>query len=353
MIKYHHTELGRMVAAHGMDIHGGKGICLGPTNYIGRGYQAVPVAITVEGANILTRNLIIFGQGLMRCHPYLYTEMQAVTMSDAQKGLRAFDYVVMQHAGFFVSNIARSILLSLTGSRLVLTPRTRLRRYLQHATRFSSIFALLSDVAMFIYGARLKRKENLSARLGDVASYLYLISGVVKRYHSQGEEKDDYVIAQFACEHYLYELQQTVADILQNFKRPVLKTLLQWCIFPLGKRFIPPSDQLKSVISSLLLSQSDTRSRLIKGMTTAHPLLASTDNAFRQVLAAEPIMKKINDMSVGEHPWEANFELRAKAALDAGLITPSDYQQVLLAEEARIELLMVDDFSTEDLRSVN
>jgi acyl-CoA dehydrogenase len=165
IVKYHVTELGRKASIDGMDIHGGKGICLGPKNYLGRGFEASPIAITVEGANILTRNMIIFGQGAMRCHPYVLKELEAAHLPDEKAALDAFDNVVMKHIAFAFSNIVRSFVLGVTSSLIVITPRTKTRRYFQHMTRFCSALALATDVCMLVLGGGLKRKENVSARL--------------------------------------------------------------------------------------------------------------------------------------------------------------------------------------------
>src|SRR5579864_1526249 len=174
MLKYHVTEMGRQVANDAMDVHGGKGICLGPKNYLARSYQIVPVAITVEGANILTRNLIIFGQGAVRCHPFVLKEMNAAKNPDREAGVRAFDAAMIGHVGFAISNAVRSFILGLTSARFTRVPDTgATRRYFQHVNRYSASFALATDVAMLALGGYLKKKETLSARLGDVLSSMY------------------------------------------------------------------------------------------------------------------------------------------------------------------------------------
>src|ERR1700683_1122008 len=187
MLKYHVTEMGRQVANDAMDVHGGKGICLGPKNYLGRGYQIVPVAITVEGANLLTRNLIIFGQGAVRCHPFVLREMTAARNPDRTQGVDDFDRALFAHIGFTLSNAARSLIMGLTLARFTAAPvKGPTARYYQHIVRFSASFAFAVDVAMLTLGGYLKKKENLSAPLGDVLSCMYLASMVLKHYENRG-----------------------------------------------------------------------------------------------------------------------------------------------------------------------
>jgi acyl-CoA dehydrogenase len=208
MLKYHCTELGRKVANDAMDVQGGKGICLGPKNYLGRGYQVVPVAITVEGANILTRSLMILGQGAIRCHPYVLKEMNAAREKDKAKSLREFDEALFGHVGYTLSNAARSLVTGATLARFSSTPEsTATRRYYQHINSFSARFAFATDVAMLTLGGYLKQKEHLSARLGDVLSSLYLASMVLKHYENQGRQEADLPLVEWSCRTLLYTAQ--------------------------------------------------------------------------------------------------------------------------------------------------
>src|SRR3990167_2112928 len=215
--KYHVTELGRIATNDAMDLHGGKGICLGPKNYLGRFYQSIPIAITVEGANILTRSLIIFGQGAMRCHPYILREFEAAQKTDEKEGLQLFDKALMGHMGFTISNFIRAFALSITSGRIARAPHGATKRYYQQATRFSAAFALLADISLLVLGGALKRKENISARLGDILSYLYLISAVLKRYDDQGKNTEDLPLVQWACEYYFYSIQQRFIELFKNY----------------------------------------------------------------------------------------------------------------------------------------
>ena len=192
IIKYHMTERYRQLINDAMDIHAGSGICLGPSNLIGRAYQALPIAVTVEGANILTRSMIIFGQGAMRCHPWIIREFSAAQNPDRSKAVADFDHAVFGHLGFLLGNIARSLFLGLTRGRLSRSPVSgAARRYYQQLNWMSAAFALAADTAMMTLGGALKRKERLSARLGDVLSEMYLTSAVLKQFEDDGSPEAD------------------------------------------------------------------------------------------------------------------------------------------------------------------
>jgi len=228
MLKYHVTEMGRQVANDAMDVHGGKGIMLGPRNYLGRGYQIVPVAITVEGANLLTRNLIIFGQGALRCHPFVLREMNAARNPDRGAGVDEFDSALFAHVGFTISNAVRSFIMALTHARFTRAPvQGATARYYQHVVRFSASFAFAVDVAMLALGGYLKKKEGLSARLGDVLSAMYLASMVLKHHENQGRQLEDLPIVEWACRNLLYQAQEQLHGFLRNFPNRSLAALMR------------------------------------------------------------------------------------------------------------------------------
>ncbi len=300
IVKYHVTELGRKITIDAMDIHGGKAICLGPLNYIGRGYESSPIAITVEGANILTRNLIIFGQGAMRCHPYIYKEILAAQIPDPQESKIAFDQTVFRHIGFSFSNIIRTFVLAISGSRLVSAPRGKLKHYFQSATRFSSAFALLADASMLMLGGNLKRKETISARLGDILSYLYLLSAVLKHYHDQGKQTDDLPLVRYASELCLYEIQERFHEILQNFPNRPVAWLLRFLIFPLGGHFAKPRDRYHHKIAQLFIAPTTTRQRIAAGAylsasDNVNNLMSDLQDALVKCILAEPVEKLMRE----------------------------------------------------------
>ncbi len=215
--KYHMTSLSRTIVNDAMDIHGGKGIMLGPNNYLGRAYQSVPISITVEGANILTRSLMIFGQGVIRCHPYLRDEMKALNQKDQELGLKVFDQILGQHISYTLSNFARLIFHSFTAGFFAASyPLQALKGPIRQLSRMSLALAFVSDVALFIMGGKLKRSERLSARLGDVLSYLYLASAVLKYYQDSGEQKWDIPYANWALQTCLYRIQNAFFKIFSK-----------------------------------------------------------------------------------------------------------------------------------------
>jgi len=352
--KYHVTELGRCVGNDAMDIHGGKGIMEGPHNYLALGYQSTPIAITVEGANILTRNLIIFGQGAMRCHPYVLKEFEAASLKDEMESLLAFDTALLGHMSFTLSNFVRTFLLGVTGSYMVNVPDMKLKRYLQQATRFSAAFALIADIALLTFGGALKRKENISARLGDILSYLYLLSSVIKHYVDQGSHTEDLAHVRWAALYCLYQIQQRFDEILKNFPNRVLAFFLRGIIFPLGKQFSLPRDKLSQKVAQSFLEPNTSRARLQENVfvdSVPGNMIAMVEEAFLKVVAADPIEKILKEAVkdnkiVGESPLE-----QAKAAYEAKIISEEQLNSIILAEEARRNVIQVDDFAQEDLNS--
>jgi acyl-CoA dehydrogenase len=352
IVKYHTTELGRMVTNDAMDIHGGKGICLGPKNYIGRGYESVPIAITVEGANILTRSMIIFGQGAMRCHPYIYAELEAAKLTDAKQSLIAFDKAFTGHISYTISNFVRTLFLSLTGGFLVIVPKGKTRRYFQHATRLSSAFALFADMALIVLGGALKRKESISARLGDILSELYLLSSVLKHYRDQGEQEEDLPIVHWASQNCLYRAQEAFIDLVQNFPNRVVAYILNIFIFPWGHILKKPTDKLTLQAAELLMSPTATRSRLSAGaFTTACPenILTELEDALVKTLATTPVEKDLRTALRDNKISGITMADLAQAALDKNIINNMQFQQVIAAEKARSLVIAVDDFAPEEL----
>ena len=355
IIKYHTTELGRIVANDAMDIHGGKGICLGPNNYLGRFYESVPISITVEGANILTRNMIIFGQGAMRCHPYIFTEFQAAEISDPQQSLVAFDKAIIGHMSFTVSNIVRTLWLSLTCGIFVLAPRGKLKRYFQQATRFSSTFALLADMSLILLGGALKRRENISARLGDILSYLYLLSAALKHFNDQGSLQEDLPLVRYASDTYLYQIQQTIFELLQNFPNKAVAWLLSIFIFPYGRHFKKPTDKLSFEVAQLLLSPTGARDRVSAGVyaaATEHNAVALVQDALLKSITSEPVEKVLQQAMRDKLISGLTLTDQAGAALQQQIISKEQRDLVVQAEIARHKVIAVNDFSSEELERV-
>jgi len=347
--KYHVTELGRTVISDAMDIHGGKGICLGPKNYLARFYQAMPIAITVEGANILTRSLIIFGQGAMRCHPYILAEFNAAMLENENLRLREFDKSLMAHMSFTLSQFFRTLILGVTSAKIVKAPKVATKRYFQQATRFSAAFALLADISLLTFGGSLKRKESISGRLGDILSYLYILSAVLKQYQDQGNHAEDLPIVKWASLTCLFEIQEAIEGVLTNFPNRWLARLLRFIIFPAGMRFTKPNDKIGFKAAQLLLSPTATRMRLTEGTDVSYPVLAMIEDALQKVTEADPVEKVIKTAVHDKLIKGDTLIEQGRAALLKGIITDGEMNILLASEKAREEVIKVDDFSEEEL----
>lgn len=350
IVKYHSTELARRAAIDAMDVHAGKGICLGPNNYLARGYQAAPIAITVEGANILTRNLMIFGQGLIRCHPYILSEIAAVEAGN----LKDFDNAFFGHMKHSVGNKIRTFISGLTGGRLIFVPtKGGVFRYYQQFSRFSSALAWLSEVAMITLGASLKRRERLSARLGDVLSFLYLGSSVLKRYHDEGYPPEDKPIVDWCCQYLLYQIQESLDDFCQNFPNRIMGYAMRFMVFPLGMWFNKPSDKLSTDVAELVLEPTATLERLVQLMHLTpgpnHPV-ASLYQAWPVIIAAEPIEKKVHQAFKNGELSELHPDARIREAHKKGVITQREYELLTEAAKLRDEIIRVDDFDSSELQ---
>ncbi|MGS0740654.1 acyl-CoA dehydrogenase [Glaciimonas sp. GG7] len=300
--KYHVTERGRVIVNAGMDILGGKGICMGPNNFLARTYQQVPIAITVEGANILTRCLIIFGQGAIRCHPYVLKEMTAAAEEDAAKSLHDFDQALFGHVSFVYANLARTFLGGISAGMLLAAPKAapvELRHFYRAVNRLSAAFALLSDASMLVLGGSLKFRERISARLGDVLSQLYLISSVFKRYDDDGRKQEDLPYVHWAVQDALHQAQEAYLAVLANYPNRPVAWILRLLAFPFGRSFHPPSDALDSTLARAMQTDGASRDRLIADIYLPAETQAPTvygEMAFKlipQVNAIEARLKPI------------------------------------------------------------
>lgn len=345
--KYHMTEKLRTVMNDAMDVHGGKGICLGPSNYLGRGYQGTPVAITVEGANILTRNMMIYGQGAIRCHPFVLEEMEASSIK-GKEGLRRFDKAVFGHIGFVMSNFVRSLFYGLGGSAFVSAPASdSTAKYYKQMTRFSSNLALMSDVAMGVLGGSLKRKERVSARLGDMLSYLYLGSAVLKRFEDDGRPKEDLPFVHWAMQDSMFKLQQSQLLMLENFGG--VGRFLKAMMYPFGNIAKMPSDKLDHKVARLLMSPNAARERLGEGQFLApEGAYGYVEVVLRDMIAAEPLHSKICE-AAGKHFSFTKLDELAKEGQKLGVINDEEAALLIRAEEGRLKVINVDDFAHEDL----
>jgi acyl-CoA dehydrogenase len=352
--KYHTTEMAREVIKDAMDVHGGKGVILGPRNYLGRGWEGIPVSITVEGANIMTRNLMIFGQGAIRCHPYVLKEMQAARLNDARQRVERFDELLFAHVGYSIRNAVRSLALGLSFGKFSVVPHDRkTANYYQKLSRYSASLAFVSDIAMLTLGGKLKQKEHISARLGDVLSHLYICSAMLKRYESQGRPAADQAILAWAFHNAIYQIQLALRLVVDNFPNRFMRTMLRIVVFPFGRREKAPGDRLTHKVAQLLLVPSDTRDRLTHGVfmspTSNHPV-CFMERALPQVIQAEPLERKLlKALKLGEING-ITWDDQVQNAIEKHVLTKEEADILLRVRELVAEIIAVDDFDVEDLR---
>jgi len=348
--KYHMTERARKVIDDAMDIHGGKGICLGPNNWVGRGYQVIPVGITVEGANILTRSLIIFGQGAIRCHPYVLREMRAAKELSGEEALREFDDAFTSHVGHVISNGARAFVHGVTGARFAAVPAAAApesARYYQRLGHLSAAFAFLADMSMLALGGALKRKEKLSARLGDVLSMMYLVSATLKHFEDQGRQSEDLPLVHWSVREALWQAQQAIDAVYANFPVKPMRWLLRWVVFPVGTPFRPPKDKHNHECASLVLGPGAARDRLTQGMYVPKDQADATgilEAAFRTAIACEPIDKKIREAVRSGRLQTRPGTDNAALARASDVISADEHALWQANETLRKEVIKVDDF---------
>ncbi len=342
--KYHMTERMRIVINDAMDIHGGKGICLGPNNYLGRAYQMIPVAITVEGANILTRSLIIFGQGAIRCHPWVLKEMKAA----GEDSLEKFDIAFWEHIKFTLSNAARAMWMGITGGRGLPAPACEdTKRYYQQMTRFSTAFALLADVSMFVIGGSLKRKEKLSARLGDVLSLLYLSSCALKFYDQRGRQQDELPLLRWALYDSSFKIQVALDGIIANFPNRLIAFVLRRLVFPRGLTLIQPSDEMGHDVAELLIQPSAARNRLIAGIylpKDENDVIGRLEAAMHAVIAIEPIEAKVKAAKKAGRLTARVTDAQWEEAMRLSVITETELAQWKRMRILQRDVIRVDDF---------
>ena len=353
ILKYHCTEMSRVVANDAMDVHAGKGACMGPRNYLGTGYASVPVMITVEGANILTRSLIIFGQGAIRCHPYVLRELQAARDADPERGLEEFDRALFGHFGYALSNAAHAFVEALTLARYVTAPSSGpTRRYYQQITRFSAAFALAADVSMLTLGGALKKKEMLSARLGDVLSTLYMASTVLKHYENAGSPEADLPLVEWSCRTLLYKAQEQLHAFLRNFPNRYVAAGLRFLIFPRGRTFSSPSDLLARRVVELVINPSASRDRLCAPVyRTVEPgsHLGLLQEAMELSIAVAPLEKKLRRAIKEGRINELGLHAQINAGVSAGVLSEDEAHKLREADLKIMEIITVDDFDSSEL----
>jgi len=355
--KYHCTTMSREVISDVMDVVGGKGIILGPRNFAGRSWQAAPIAITVEGANIMTRSLLIFGQGAILCHPWVMKEMKAAGNPDHKAGVDEFDRNLFGHIGFAISNAVRSLWFGLTAARIGAAPGDAYtRRFFRKLDRYSANLALMADVSMLMLGGKLKFKESLSGRLGDVLSHIYMTSAMLKRYHDDGAPATDQPLLAWAFHDSVHKIELALSAALRNFPiRPV--GWLMWAlIFPWGRRAEAPGDRLGHRVAALLMTPNEARDRLGQGV-----FLTPCENNpggriasyLTKAVLAEPAERKFLKALKSKGIESLDFASQLDEAVREGVLSADERRQLEELREITMDTISVDDFDADELRSAS
>ena len=347
IVKAYLTESMRQVVNAAMDIRAGAAICRGPRNVLANAYQAVPIGITVEGANILTRSMIIYGQGAMRCHPFVQDEMRAAAEGD----LVRFDGAFFGHVGHVASNAVRALLLGLTNGRVMRAPVAgRVKSAFGEFTRMSAAFALVSDAAMGTLGGRLKRREKITGRLADALAWMYLGSAALKRFVDQGQPSRDLPLVRYACGQALHEIQTALVGVLDNLPNRMAAVALRPLVFPLGARYRPVNDKLGAAVARELLEDREARLALTADIYIPprdEPGLGRLETALDHAVAALGVETKIRDAVRAGLLDRAAGDVLLQQAVQAGVITTAERQQVIDADEVRDEVIQVDSFAAD------
>ena len=344
IMKYHATERLRGAINDAMDIHGGKGICEGPRNYLATAYKALPVGITVEGANILTRSLIIFGQGAIRCHPWLLKEMKAVNNSDKDEGLKDFDTALFGHIGYQLKNVGRCLGYGLTFGRFVETPEGTGKQapYYRELSHASARLALTSEIALAVLGGKLKKMEALSARLGDVLAEIYLLTGALKRFEREGCKEEDRVLLDWCFKDGLFRVQERFQAVIRNFPGAHWRMILSALISPLGMHRRPPSDALMNKVAETLTQPCATRERVTKGVYVGaeDQPLGQLEAAFHAIIERDELLARVRRSGVS-----------LEKAVELSVLTKAEREKISDADAQIREVLLVDD-ATESVHAV-
>jgi acyl-CoA dehydrogenase len=347
MLKHFNTETNRACVNDAMDVHGGRGICDGPSNYLSIPYRGVPVAITVEGANILTRSMIVFGQGAMRCHPFLLDEILAAQDEDAARGTADFDRALIQHLGFSTRNAARALVYGISRSRLAPAPVPGpTAPYYRQFSRLSSAFALVADLTLLVLGGELKRKEMLSGRFADALSHLYVGAAALKRFEDTGRPVEDQPLVDWSAQYCLFQVEQALDAILRNFPVRGLGRVIRVLVFPLGRRMRYPDDALTRRAADLLLAPTPARERLTEGMyidDRSDDITGRMEHALELALAAEPIERRLHRNGV-QQPAMTRYGDWLEQLVRDGVLDRSEADTLAQWQRARRTAIDVDAF---------
>jgi acyl-CoA dehydrogenase len=355
LLKYRTTDAMREAVNDAMDIHGGRAVQDGPSNYLFSGYMTTPVAITVEGANILTRTLITFAQGALRAHPYLYKEIEAAQNADRRAGVEAFDAAFCGHVGFMLRNMAGSFLHAISLGRFASTPVSHeMARWYRQLARYTQSFALVGDWTVAFLGGDLKRKQRLSGRMADILSDLYLLSATLKRYEDDGRLEADRPLVDAIARDRIQAIEQSLAAVFANFPNLILRNLMRVLVFPLGRHAKPASDRTTFRLARAAMVPGEFRDRLTRGVyvsTDPKDITGVLEDTLVKVIKAEDIEKKfIRATKKGQIDRRLDRDAITDA-VDAGVLTEAEAATLRLADQATDRVIRVDDFDPDELGS--
>jgi acyl-CoA dehydrogenase len=366
LLKYRNTDLMRVVINHAMDVVAGRGVITGPRNFMARIYQAVPIAITVEGANILTRSLMVFGQGAIRCHPYIVEEIEAAGMTDERQAIEKLDAVFFLHLGHTARNMLRSLTLALSGGRLESVPdEGGIQRYYRELSRYSAAFSVLTDVTLLSIGGGLKARQRLSGHMADCLVHLYYASAVIKQWHEEGYPEFERELVEWCLQSCLYDLQTHVREVINNFPVAMLRWPLRVIIFPLGSnRLRRPSNELGTAVAESIVTDGPIRDRIVRGAyynEDPTDSLGRVLHAYRLANNTHELRKILHDAIRSRDPDDLDGiallmghqrEELVDWAIAEKLVGQSDRETLLAALTALYDVIRVDAFDAEGIKKM-
>lgn len=355
LMKYQTTERMRQSVNDAFDVHGGRAICDGPMNYLQSAYQMVPVGITVEGANILTRTLITFAQGALRSHPYLFDEIHAAQDLDGERGQEKFEKAFNDHIAFSVSNACGAFFHNITGGYFSAQPEhvAGMAQWYRQLGRASRSFAFVADMTVVILGGDLKTKQKITGRLADALSELFFVACVLKRFEDDGKLSSDKDIVALAAANGLHRFQEAMRGVIDNFPLLPLRWLMRAVVFPLGRPYRPASDELGHRVVKLVLQAPEVRDRLTCHIYVSQDVEDPTgllEVTLRKVIASEEAEKKL------ERAIRAGTVRRYHGvdwigdAVAKGILTESEGELLREAEALTARVIAVDDFDPAEVR---
>jgi hypothetical protein len=344
--KYFNTELARVTVNNAMDVHAGRAVVVGPRNYLSNAYQSIPISITVEGANIMSRNLLIFGQGSMACHPYIRDEFYAVSSGNKE----AFRTIIWNHIAYFMQNMAKTICSAWTGGIFIIAPDRAMKREYKRLARLSHAFSWLADLSLIYLGGDLKRKERLSARLADGMSYLYMAMAVLRNVEVNQDNPDDQLHAKWAVDYCFYHAQKSMIGFCNNFPSHLLGGIMRLIAFPFGQTMRYPTDQLENKLARLMTTNNHYREQVKNYIYLSGDEKQPVDrmeHALQLIIKADELGKKVSDLKRFKGP---KLKEKLQEKVEKGDLTSQEMDTLLTLEQARWDAILVDEFDFDSMK---